>query len=182
MHSYVALLRAVNVGSNQIKMDHLRAAFVRAGNEDVTTYIQSGNVLFASSLIPTAARDHVRTVIRDEFDKDVIVVIRTAEQIAGVCAGNPFLPSEQDASKLYVNYLSGEPTAAATATFMAAVAKTPDEVQIVGAHAYIRFANGAGTSKLTTAVWKKLGVDSTARNWNVTNKLAELAAAARSLG
>jgi uncharacterized protein (DUF1697 family) len=50
MATYVALLRGINVGGkNLIKMPALKAAFEADGFEYVTTYIQSGNVLFSSS-------------------------------------------------------------------------------------------------------------------------------------
>ena len=48
MPGYVALLRGINVGGkNLIKMPALKACFEADGFEDVATYIQSGNVLFA---------------------------------------------------------------------------------------------------------------------------------------
>jgi uncharacterized protein (DUF1697 family) len=51
MTKYVALLRAINVGGNNIiKMDALRSEFEKMGFQSVKTYIQSGNVLFESDL------------------------------------------------------------------------------------------------------------------------------------
>ena len=50
MTAYVALLRGINVGGkNLIRMPALKACFEENGFEDVSTYIQSGNVLFSSS-------------------------------------------------------------------------------------------------------------------------------------
>ena len=49
MTGYVALLRGINVGGNNlIRMPALKACFDAGGFEDVSTYIQSGNVLFRS--------------------------------------------------------------------------------------------------------------------------------------
>jgi uncharacterized protein (DUF1697 family) len=46
--TYVALLRGINVGGkNLIRMPALKAAFEDQGFQDVATYIQSGNVVFA---------------------------------------------------------------------------------------------------------------------------------------
>src|SRR5688572_22043475 len=46
---YVALLRGINVGGNNlIKMIELRSSFASMGFGDVATYIQSGNVVFSS--------------------------------------------------------------------------------------------------------------------------------------
>ena len=177
MATYVALLRAVNVsGSNRVEMARLRAAFVAAGHDDVVTHIQSGNVIFTSPLRAAAAQAHVESLIEDEFGLTVTAIMRTAKQLGDVCANNPFLTGEPDVSPLAVAFLGAAPATAAGQAFMDVVARTPDEVRLAGAHAYIRYANGAGTSKLTVPVWRKLGVESTARNWKVTNALAALAA------
>ena len=49
MPRYVALLRSVNVaGHGRIAMHELRASFEGLGYTDVTTYIQTGNVLFST--------------------------------------------------------------------------------------------------------------------------------------
>ena len=49
MTKYVALLRGINVGGkNMIKMPELKQAFISIGMQGVSTYIQSGNVLFSS--------------------------------------------------------------------------------------------------------------------------------------
>lgn len=46
---YLALLRGINVGGkNIIKMSDLKECFENTGFTDVTTYIQSGNVIFNS--------------------------------------------------------------------------------------------------------------------------------------
>ena len=51
MFNYVAFLRGINVGGNNIiKMEILRLEFEKMGFQSVKTYIQSGNVLFQSDL------------------------------------------------------------------------------------------------------------------------------------
>jgi uncharacterized protein (DUF1697 family) len=44
--SYVALLRGVNVAGRTVASNTLRLAVQALGHQDVTTYIQSGNVVF----------------------------------------------------------------------------------------------------------------------------------------
>ena len=47
--SYIALLRGINVGGrNPIRMPDLVACFAEAGYDEVSTYLQSGNVLFGA--------------------------------------------------------------------------------------------------------------------------------------
>ena len=48
MTTYVALLRAVNVGGRQLKMDELKRIAGELGLENPRTFIASGNLLFAS--------------------------------------------------------------------------------------------------------------------------------------
>jgi uncharacterized protein (DUF1697 family) len=49
--AYVALLRGVNVGGkNLVSMAALKDSFERVGLKDVRTYINSGNILFRSSV------------------------------------------------------------------------------------------------------------------------------------
>lgn len=50
MHTYVAFLRAINVSGRFIKMRDLAAAFHCLGHLDARTYINSGNVIFTSSI------------------------------------------------------------------------------------------------------------------------------------
>lgn len=49
MERYIALLRGINVGGkNKISMPELKKMFENSGYQDVTTYINSGNVIFSS--------------------------------------------------------------------------------------------------------------------------------------
>ena len=51
MHTWVLLLRAVNLGArNKVRMPRLRSALAAAGLSDVSTYLQSGNVIARSAL------------------------------------------------------------------------------------------------------------------------------------
>lgn len=178
MTTYVALLRAVNVGgANRIKMDRLRVAFVGAGYPDAVTHIQSGNVVFASTQPAAAVKRSIEALIVEEFGLAITAIVRTQQQLAAVTTANPFLPGEADLAKLHVAFLDAEPTRVAADAFVAAAAKAgDDEVRLAGREVFIRYSNGAGRSKLTATVWKRLGVDATARNWKVTANLAELAA------
>ena len=55
MGRMVALLRGVNVGGRKLPMAELRALCAELGWEDVATYIQSGNVVFAAEGRPAGA-------------------------------------------------------------------------------------------------------------------------------
>ncbi len=65
--SYVALLRAVNVGGRQLKMDELRRIAGELGLENPRTFIASGNLLFASGKGEAALKRELEAAIADAY-------------------------------------------------------------------------------------------------------------------
>ena len=91
MPRYVALLRGINVGGkNLIKMTALKACFEANGFEDVATYIQSGNVVFASSetRMPGLTR-RIEEMLAETFDYEATVVVRSRTQMRAVVERAP---------------------------------------------------------------------------------------------
>jgi uncharacterized protein (DUF1697 family) len=81
---YVALLRAVNVGGKSvIKMADLRARVEALGYEDVSTYIQTGNVLLTAH----DPAGQVGDTLGSEFGTRVFVL--TPAQLRKAAEGNP---------------------------------------------------------------------------------------------
>ncbi len=73
---YVALLRGINVGgNNKIAMADLRDLFEQAGHAEVESYIQSGQVLFASSAPAASLEADIERAITDRFGLEVPVVV-----------------------------------------------------------------------------------------------------------
>jgi uncharacterized protein (DUF1697 family) len=75
---YVALLRGINVGGkNRVDMKQLKAAFEAAGMEHVSTYINSGNVIFSSEKTSIAnLTTLLEKVILDNFDLNIKVLVK----------------------------------------------------------------------------------------------------------
>ena len=83
--NYVALLRGINVGGkNIVRMADLRDAFEDAGYAAVSTYIQSGNVLFESDGPPAALERDIETVLDSAFGLSLVVVVRSHRQLRNV--------------------------------------------------------------------------------------------------
>lgn len=88
---HLALLRGINVGGkNKVDMARLRATFESLGHEDVTTYINSGNVIFRSGSAVTQLRSDVEDSIADVFGLDLMVLIR---DLPGMDAVDDELPA-----------------------------------------------------------------------------------------
>jgi uncharacterized protein (DUF1697 family) len=174
--SYVALLRAVNVGGrNRVAMAQLRAALEALGHEDVSTYVQSGNVVFRSpSRSASSVRSGLQRVIKDEFGLDVVVIVRTRAELAGVVERNPFRVSRATEQQLHVAFLADRPTRPSVAR-LDPKRSPPDEFAVVDRQVYLRCPNGMGRTKLTNDyLERQLGTSATVRNWRTVNELRRL--------
>ncbi len=176
---YVALLRAVNVGGrNRLPMPALRAELESLGHGEVTTVLQSGNVVLDSSLSSaTAIAAGIEERIASAFGLDVTVILRSGAELAGVARRNPFLPHEGELSQLHVAFLADAPAASLVAG-LDSDRSPPDAFAVEGREIYLRFPNGSGRSKLTLDWFEHgLGTRATARNWRTVTRLVELVGA-----
>jgi uncharacterized protein (DUF1697 family) len=179
MTVFISMLRAVNVGgSGKIKMEPLREAYEALGLRDVRSLLQSGNVLFRSSV---KNRDQLARRITQEIERrfglHVEVVIRTLAEIESIFERSPILSPRADLSKLLVMFLSKVPDARAQAA-LSKWHKGPEMLELRGPEVYLYYPDGVGRSKLSSAVIERhLDTIGTARNWNTLTKLLDAARA-----
>ena len=177
MTAYVALLRAVNVGGrNSLSMPKLREVLAGKGLDDVSTVLQSGNVLFTSSKSEASVTKLVRETIADEFGLEGAVVVRSAAELTAVAKQNPFVKrgEERDPKSLHVAFLEKAPAKAAVRK-VDPDRSPPDAFDVRGREVYLSYPNGSGRTKLTLSYLERvLGVQGTARNWRTVQRLAEL--------
>ena len=108
MTSYVALLRAVNVGgTGKLPMADLRSLCSDLGFARVETYIASGNVVFASKFSATRVKTDLEARLFDYAGKRVGVVVRTASEMQAVLLANPF--PKAPANHTYAIFLDEPP-------------------------------------------------------------------------
>jgi uncharacterized protein (DUF1697 family) len=177
MTVYVALLGGINVGGRTLKSARLHQIAVGCGFDDVSTFIQSGNVLFRSGAGAKQVGAALHDAILETSGIDTRVAMRTAAQLGKVVATNPFVDRSDDPTKLSVTFLFDG--VRPTLSVLDPAEYAPDEVRVVGREAYLHTPNGMGKTRLVPAVAKKLGLAGTTRNWRSTTKLADLAAAMR---
>jgi len=170
----VALLRGINVGgSRKVPMAGLRTLFTEAGCEGVTTYIQSGNVVFSHPAYrPAELAADLEARIRAATGFEVPVVLRTRRDWAGVVGGNPY--PEVEPTKLLVVFLKGAPAPAGLDAL--ARAAGPSEAFVHrDRELYLHLPDGVGRSKLPQALGP-LRTPATGRNWRTVLTLGELMA------
>jgi len=198
MASHLALLRGINVGGrNKVPMADLREVVTSLGHTGVSTYIQSGNVLFSTAEDDTAKlAAALESAIEERFGIWSSVVVLSRDELARVLAANPY-PDEPNPRMVHVVFLNGSPPRdlldRITAAESAAAAKgSRDTVQAIGQSAgpaagqpqalFLHTPDGFGTSELAQNVLKilappkksKLGLAATARNWATATKLLSL--------
>jgi uncharacterized protein (DUF1697 family) len=178
MKTYVAILRGVNVSGHKIiKMERLRAAFEDMGFANVKTYVQSGNVVFATAEPPAGLAAKIERTILNEFGFDVPVLTKSSKELQEIVKRNPFVKDAAiDQAKLHVTFLSDDPPRNAL-ELLQPLAVGAEQVRLVSRAVYLYCPNGYGNTKLNnTAIEKKLSCRATTRNWATTNKLLEMAA------
>jgi len=177
MTTYVALLRAINLGpKNKVPMAELTKIFAAARCSDVRTYIQSGNVVFcASPTIASALRGDLQRRIRKQFDLEVPVVLRTVDEMKAVLRENPYAKRSGMENSTGVMFLADLPAPERVKSLDPK--RSPGEEYVVkGREIYLWLPNGFGRSKLSNAYFdSKLTTVSTARNWRTVLKLTEMA-------
>lgn len=157
-------------------MGDLQQTFLTLGHSDVSTYIQTGNVLFRSpsKSIPKLTQV-IEQQLRLDFGSAPAVLLRTVPELARVIATSPYAKQGADPSRHHVTFLAETPSPDRLAAFIAP-ASGRDELTIIGREVYVHTPDGYGNSKLSGALLeRRLGILTTTRNWNTVTKLNELA-------
>jgi uncharacterized protein (DUF1697 family) len=177
MASWIALLRGVNVGGNNLlPMKSLASLFEAAGCARVRTYIQSGNVVFdAAEKLAARVPSEISRAIAGAHGFDVSLQLRSADELAAIARKNPW--PDADPARLLVMFLAEAPSKKQVSA-LDPKRSPPDEFVVRGREIYLHAPNGFGGSKLSNAWFdKQLGTVSTGRNWRTVLKLLEMAAA-----
>jgi uncharacterized protein (DUF1697 family) len=166
MKTYVALLRAVNVGgTGKLPMAELKKICEGLGFRSVRTYIASGNVVFQSPKPEAQVKALLEGALEAYAGKAVGVLVRTGEEMAAVLAANPFAAIEGNRVAAY--FLDREPGADALKTV---TNQESEEIRLGRREIYVHYPHGMGQSKLRIPAVK----NGTARNMNTVAKLAEM--------
>lgn len=174
MKIYIALLRGINVGGKRIiRMEDLRALVEKLGGKDVTTYIQSGNVVFRHrEADPKKLEAALSGRILSEFGFVVPAMILCQEDVQQILENNPFASDPSfTAEYLHVTILGG-PSGVPDGDSLLSSAAPGESFRIAERAVYLFCPGGYSNSKLTNPVIeKKLNVNATTRNWRTLNEL-----------
>ena len=175
MTRYALLLRGVNVGAkNSLPMAELRAMLGEAGCEDVATYVQSGNAVFATRLGAAALTRAIEGALERTMGRPIATTLRTLAELQAIVDGNPVAAIATNPACLCVTFLSHAPTKQEIAPLQEQE-WTPERFELAGREIYTWHPNGQGRSPLAAALQKlRLRGAVTTRNWNTVLKLREM--------
>lgn len=166
MHTYICLLRAVNVGgTGKLPMADLRALCTAAGFRDVQTYIASGNVVLRSASTASKVLTTLEAALAEYAGKPVGVMVRTPAEMAAVLADNPF--PDAAPNRTVAIFLAGAPPADALDTISGVQG---EELALGAREIYVHYGSGMADSKLKIPAAKA----GTARNINTVSKLIDM--------
>lgn len=172
---YVALLRGINVGkAKRIAMADLRALVAGLGYADVSTLLNSGNVVFsAPGADPEDAARRIEAGIRERTGVSSRVVVLTAREIADAVDAMPWRDEVLDPSRLLVTVLYDPADRRKLEPLMDQDWGT-DRLALAGRVAYVWCPDGILPSKLPDATARVLRDAATSRNWATMLKLHAL--------
>lgn len=178
MEKYIALLRGVNVGGkNKVSMPSLKAAFEKAGFFEVSTYINSGNILFsAEEKDIEALQCTCRQAILDMFQLDIAVAVLSANALHDALAHVPEWWDKDIASKHNAIFVIAPANAD---SIIESVGQSKPDYEQVSAYGRIIFWS-APLKTFSRTRWSKIVSTSaygsvTIRNANTAKKLSQLA-------
>ncbi len=178
MGTFVAMLRSINVGGrNKLPMSDLRELMSSLGFEQVSTYVQSGNVVFNGTGAPKAVARAIEERITAELGLDVPVIVRSKRQLESIIEGTPFAHLDVDPKTRHVTFLAQGPARRAVEQLAALTGKFgTDRFEVRGSEVFLYCPGGYGETKLNNAyLERRLGVTATTRNWRTVVTLAEMA-------
>jgi len=175
---WIALFRGINVGGHApLPMKTLPALMEKCGCTDARTYIQSGNVVFRSSVKSAETlATRISKAVLAAHKHEPRVFLLTQKEFEKALAANPYKKAaDEHPQYLHLFFLDGKPPKPDLEK-LESLQANGEEFTLKGEVFYLHTPNGFGTSKLAARAMSGLGVDGTARNWRTCKTLGEMAA------
>ena len=169
----VALLRGINLGPNRrVPMARLREVAAGLGWTDVSTYLQSGNLLFRAPGTDHSVAAELSAALRAELGLSVDVIVRTGDQLRRLVDAHPF--AEGDPTYVVIACFDRD-VGELAARRLAELATASERVEVDGCDVFAHFPDGQAASKLAAGlIASSRPATGTARNLRTMTKLAEL--------
>lgn len=170
---HVALLRGINLGpTRKVPMAELRGLAEGLGWTGVSTYVNSGNLLFTAAGPEELLAAALSAALADRFGFAVPVAVRSADELRAAVAATPF--PDGDPKRVCVCFLRQAPDDAARERLLAA-ARGDERVEVIGRELHLHFPDGQADSVLASRLIALVGQEvATTRNLSTGRALVRL--------
>ena len=179
MATFVALLRGINVaGKGKLRMAALRETCEARGLTNVSTYLQSGNIVFDCQLTSaTKVAAMLEELLDAQFGLNARAIIRTPAELQRIIKNNPFASyARTDPTKVHATFLATRPTAKLVRQ-LEGIDTRGDALVVSHQEVLLHCPNGYGRTKLNNAfLERQLQVVATTRNWKTVEALSGMVA------
>jgi uncharacterized protein (DUF1697 family) len=170
---FVAFLRAVNVGKRRVAMATARQVLTELGYDEVSSYVNSGNLLFSA---PGAGPEHepaVRTALEEVYGFEITTFVRSATQVRALVTQQPF--GAIAAGHTHFALLTLTPLTEAEKNAVERLSNDHDTVLALGRDVHWLIRSKSTETTLGPGEWKRALPDNptTARNLTMLTKLVE---------
>lgn len=176
MNRWIALLRGVNVGGhNKIPMAELRDLCTDVGWENVSTYIQTGNILFNATGSMPALEKQLAEAIASRFGHRIHIIVRPAAAWPLYLRLNPFPEESESEPNRVMLALAKKPLPDDAADNLNKYSASGESVAQRTDSLWIHYAGGSAHSKITPTLLDRLaGSPVTTRNWRTVLKINDM--------
>jgi uncharacterized protein (DUF1697 family) len=174
MHRFVAFLRGINVGGHIVVKEKLKEAFTSLGFQNVSTYKQSGNVIFETDM---ASPQEIRSKIEDKLQSllgyNVVVFVRTIPQLKSIIDVDPFKGQDKEGASLLVTFLANAQSTFPLQLPLTISKSTALVISSKGTEVF-SITHGGGEGALPNPFLEsKLKMKATTRNLNIIREIVE---------
>jgi uncharacterized protein (DUF1697 family) len=171
---YIALLRGINVGGNKkVEMKRLKILFESSGCKNVSTYINSGNIIFESNKERNALKEETEKNLKKEFGFDIPVLIKTKQEIKKIADAIPKTWQNNSEQRTDVAFLFKEIDSKAIINILPVKKKFINIKYIRGAIFWNVKRENVNKSHLVKIISHKIYQSMTVRNVNTARYLAD---------
>jgi uncharacterized protein (DUF1697 family) len=174
MYRFVVFLRGINVGGHIVVKEKLKDAFSSLGFQDVSTYKQSGNVIFKTELAnPKDIKARIETKLQSFLGYEVATLVRTIPQLKSIIDLDPFKNQDNEGTSFLVTFLAVKP---ANFPLQLPLTISKSSAQIISAKGTEVFSvtHGGGEGALPNPFLEsKLKMKATTRNMNIIREIVE---------
>jgi uncharacterized protein (DUF1697 family) len=174
MFRFVVFLRGINVGGHVVVKEKLKEAFNSLCFQKVSTYKQSGNIIFETDTSnPQEIKAKIEDKLRSTLGYEVAVFIRTIPQLKSLIELDAFKNQEKEGASFLVTFLATEP---ANFPLQLPLTIPKSTAQVLSARCTEVFSvtHGGGEGALPNPFLEsKLKMKATTRNMNTVREIVE---------